>query len=168
MKRKDKPVVRPERVEQLMSRAVACCRPDDRLNTPARIMWERDCGIVPVTVPDGDGERVVGMVTDRDVCMAAYTQGRPLAEISVLSAMSRKVWSCGQADRIGAALKIMASAQIHRLPVVDETGHLVGMLSFADVAREEARSHKVVSNEDLAKTIEAISTPRPHDLTVAA
>jgi hypothetical protein len=62
----------------------------------------------------------------------------------------------------------MASAQLRRLPVVDESGRLVGLLSFADVAREEARCHKVASAGDLAKTFEAISTPRPHELVIAS
>ena len=159
---------RPERVEQLMSRSVATCRPEDRLDQAARIMWDRDCGIVPVTVPDQDGERVVGVITDRDVCMAAYTKGRLLADVAVATAMSSSVRTCSPDDAIGSALAIMATAQVHRLPVVDGTGHLVGLLSLADVAREEAHSHKVVTSDVLAKTIEAISTPRPHDLVVAS
>lgn len=160
--------MKPDRVEQLMSRTVATCRPDDPLTTPARIMWERDCGVVPVTVSEDGGQRVVGMVTDRDVCMAAYTQGRPLTEIPVSTAMSRGVRSCGTKDTITNALRLMAAGQVHRLPVLDDAGYLVGIISFADVATEEARTHKVVSAQAIAKTIEAIGTPRPHELVVAA
>ena len=76
------------RVEQLMTRTVETCEPHDTLVTAARIMWTRDCGCVPVVVPEEGGHRVVGMLTDRDVCMAAYLQGRPLSEISVASVMS--------------------------------------------------------------------------------
>jgi CBS domain-containing protein len=131
-------------------------------------MWERDCGVVPVTVPEHDGERVVGMITDRDVCMAAYTQGRALADVPVSIAMSRTVQACGPTDRIDEALGSMAAAQLHRLAVIDAAGRLVGLLSFADVAREEARNHKVVAPEDLANTLEAITKPRPHELMVAS
>jgi CBS domain-containing protein len=166
MRRAARAATRPERVEQLMSRSVATCRPDDRLDSAARIMWERDCGVVPVTVPEGGGERVVGMITDRDVCMAAYTQGRSLADVPVSTAMSHNVRTCQPADPIQSALRLMAAEQLHRLPVVDQAGHLVGLLSFADVAREEAQCHKVVPAEELAKTVEAIATPRPHGLTV--
>jgi CBS domain-containing protein len=168
MKRRANNPTRPERVEQLMSRNVATCRPDDRLSRAAQIMWERDCGVVPVTVSDEGAECVVGIITDRDVCMAAYTQGRALTEVLVSTAMSRVVQTCKPDDRIGNALRLMASARIHRLPVVDESGRLVGLLSFADVAREEARCHKVVSAEELATTLEAISTPRPHELILAS
>jgi CBS domain-containing protein len=167
MRRRVNWVTKPERVEQLMSRIVATCRPEDTLNRAAQIMWERDCGVVPVTVLADGGECVVGMITDRDVCMAAYTQGLPLADLPVATAMSRSVRTCAPTDRIDGALRLMAAEQLHRLPVVDEAGHLVGLLSFADVAREEARCHKVVAPEDLAKTAEAIARPRPHELTIA-
>ena len=159
--------MKPDRVEQLMSRNVATCRPGDRLGVPVRIMWERDCGVVPVTVLEEGGERLVGMLTDRDVCMAAYTQGRRLDDISVATAMSHAVRSCAPTASIADALRLMAANQVHRLPVVDGAGHLVGILSFADVACEEARAHKVVTAQTIAKTIEAITTPRPHDLVVA-
>jgi CBS domain-containing protein len=158
----------PDRVEQLMSLGVATCRPDDRLGAAARIMWEHDCGVVPVTIPEAGGERIVGMLTDRDVCMAAYTQGRALDEIVVSTAMSDGVRACGPKEPIVNALRLMASGQVHRLPVVDDDGHLLGLLSFADVAREEARSHTVVPSQAITATIEAITTPRPHDLVVAA
>lgn len=167
MKRTASFVTRPEHVEQLMSRNVATCRPDDRLDTAARIMWERDCGVVPVTLLEEGGERVVGMITDRDVCMAAYTQGRRLADVPVSTAMSRGIRTCQPTDRIQSAIRLMAKEQLHRLPVVDPTGHLVGLLSLADVAREEARCHKVVPATELAKTLEAIATARPHELMVA-
>jgi CBS domain-containing protein len=160
--------MRPERVEQLMSRNVATCRPDDPVNVAAQIMWERDCGVVPVTACDGDGGRVVGMITDRDVCMAAYTQGRLLTEVPVATAMSREVRTCTPDDPIGGVLRFMASAQLRRLPVVDDAGRLVGLLSLADVAHEEARNHRVVTSDELAETLEAITTPRPHDLMVAS
>jgi CBS domain-containing protein len=160
--------LRPERVEQLMSRNVATCRPDDPLNVAAQLMWERDCGIVPVTACEADGERVVGMITDRDVCMAAYTQGRALTELPVATAMSREVRSCAPGDPIGGVLRVMAASRLRRLPVVDEAGRLVGVLSLADVAREEARNHEVVSADELADTLEAITTSRPHDLMVVS
>lgn len=160
--------MKPERVEQLMSRTVATCRPDDRLNAAAQIMWDRDCGVVPVTEPSGDGERVVGMLTDRDVCMAAYTQGGCLADLVVSSAMSRAVESCAPTDTLRDALRRMAAARVHRLPVIDASGQLMGLLSLADVAREDARRQRGVAAGEIVRTVEAITMPRPHELTVAA
>jgi CBS domain-containing protein len=72
------------KVEQLMTRILETITPGDSLAAAARIMWERDCGRVPVVASaDDGGRRLVGMVTDRDVCMAAWTQGRPLADVAV-------------------------------------------------------------------------------------
>ena len=85
-------------VGQLMTRTVHACNPDDPLHVAAQIMWEQDCGCVPVVVDEEGGSRVVGMLTDRDVCMAAYTQGKALAVIKVSSAMSREVCSCRPTD----------------------------------------------------------------------
>jgi predicted transcriptional regulator len=79
-------------VSQLMSRNVETCRPEDTpLAGAARKMWERDIGCLAVIDADG---RVVGMITDRDICMAGYTQGRPQHEIQVAAAMSKELFSC--------------------------------------------------------------------------
>ena len=161
------------KVEQLMTRDVRTCQPGDRLNTAAQIMWERDCGCVPVVEQEDSAARVVGMITDRDICMAAYTQGRPLSDVKVESAMARNVRSCRFTDSIGAALKILEQNQLHRLPVLDQNDHLIGMLSLADAAREAAREHgraaKEVTDTQIGEAVEAISAPRsPHEIAVAA
>lgn len=160
-------------VEQLMTRTVAACHPDDGLNVPAKLMWEKDCGCVPVVLDEEGGARVVGMVTDRDVCMAAYTQGRPLEAIKVATAMSDRVCSCRPTDPLRVALTVLRTNQLHRLPVVDTDDHLIGMLSLADLAREAAREHgrkrPEVEDADIAQAIEAISQPRsPREVVHAA
>ena len=152
------------KVEQLMTRTVRTCHPGDSLNVPAQIMWEGDCGCVPVVRDEEGGARVVGMVTDRDVCMAAYTQGRPLGAIAVSSAMSERVCSCRPTDALRVALNVLRANRLHRLPVVDADEHLIGVLSLADVAREAGREHgragAEVADDDIAHTLEAISEPR--------
>lgn len=131
------------RVEQVMTKDVASCDVEDRLNTAATIMWERDCGAVPVVARASEG-RVVGMITDRDVCMAAYTTGRSLAELHVYDAMSRSLHGCKPGDTLGDAEAIMRDAQVRRLPVIDDAGNLAGILSLADVVRtaDEQRAAK--------------------------
>ena len=161
------------KVEQLMTRNVHTCGRDDTLDGAARIMWESDCGCVPVVEHEDGAARVVGMVTDRDICMAAYTQGRPVSEIKVGSAMARDVRSCRSTDSIGTVLNILERNQLHRLPVLDQNDHLIGLLSLADVAREAAREHgrgtREVSDVQVGEVIEAISAPRsPRDVAVAA
>ena len=161
------------KVEQLMTRDVQSCGPSDPLTAAAQIMWGRDCGCVPVVERDDGGARVVGMITDRDVCMAAYTQGRSLSDIKIGSAMARNVRSCRSTDSLRTAMKILEQNQVHRLPVLDHNDRLIGLLSLADVAREAAREHargtKEVSDAQVAEVLEAISSPRgPREVAAAA
>jgi CBS domain-containing protein len=160
------------KVEQLMTRTVRTCHPGDMLNVPAQIMWENDCGCVPVVVDEEGGPRVVGMVTDRDICMAAYTQGRSLEAIAVSSAMSQRVCSCRPTDALRVALNVLRANQLHRLPVVDADEHLIGVLSLADIAREAGREHgrkgAEVKEDDIAQALEAISEPRARGDVVCA
>ena len=81
------------------------------------------------------------MLTDRDICMAAYTQGRPLGEMQVSSAMSRQLFSCRPEDSLAKAEEIMRTNRIRRLPVIDADRHLVGILSLDDIAREATREY---------------------------
>ncbi len=81
------------KIEQLMTKEVRTCPPESGLNEAARIMWEHDCGCVPIVAADRSG-RLAGILTDRDVCMAAYTQGKPLAEIRASEVMSDEVVTC--------------------------------------------------------------------------
>jgi CBS domain-containing protein len=118
-------------VRDLMKSPQAC-GPADSLDHAARILWERDCGVVPVV---DDKRRVIGMITDSDICMAAWTKGRTLGAVPVHSAMARAVARCQPTHDVEAALRIMAEAQVHRLPVVDDNDRLLGILSLTDVLR---------------------------------
>lgn len=144
-------------VDQIMSQPPFACRVHDTLHTAARLMWEHDCGATPVM---GNDDRVVGIVTDRDVCMAAYTQGRPLHEIPVDDAMAKDVAICRPDDSVEDAERRMGDKQIRRLPVLDHTGQLVGMLSLGDIAREFGASPKKSAIRELVRSLAAICTPR--------
>jgi CBS domain-containing protein len=151
-------------VQELMSTNVETVHLDDSLNRAAQIMWEHDCGAVPVI----DGEsRVVGMVTDRDVCIAAYTQGRPLSQIPVSSACAHVIQTCKTTDSLRTAEDTMGTAQIHRLPVVDDDGRLRGILSLGDLAQHvhrPGRRSNGLSYESVARTLAAIVTDRDFPL----
>ena len=150
------------RAGDLMQRDVRACTPEDALSEPARIMWERDCGCVPVVSSDGSG-RVVGMITDRDICMAAYTSGGRISQMRVKDTMATRVHSCRPEDPVSEAEHIMQSAQVRRLPVVDADGHLRGILSLADLAESAAGLRApaaAVSAAEVALTLEAICRPR--------
>ena len=150
-------------VEQIMTKDVATCGPDDTLNDAARLMWERDCGFVPVAEPSPT-RRLVGIVTDRDLCMAAYTRGRSLGEIRIGDVMSTGVRSCKPSDDLAAAETTMRDSQVHRLPVVDDADQLLGVISLADIAREAAREagskRQEVTVAEIGETLAAIRQPR--------
>ena len=151
------------KVEQLMTKSVRACRPDENLNEAARIMWETDVGCVPVVAGD-ETRHVVGIVTDRDICMAAYTQGRALHEIPVSTVMTRNVVACRPDDTIGRVEERMGENQTRRLPVLDDGGQLLGMISLTDIAREAAlerrKKTRQVSDADVGRTLSAICEPR--------
>lgn len=157
------------RIKDIMSKPAVTCRPDHTLNTAARLMWEHDCGVVPVV---DDRDTLVGVITDRDVCMAAYTRGSPLGEISVSSAMANKVFACQPTDSLEAAEQLMSAQQIRRLPVVDGNQHPIGLVSLNDIARYAASVRKRNGlDREVTQTLAAICQPRPQpkpDLRVDA
>jgi CBS domain-containing protein len=120
------------KAQDLMSRPVETCRSHESLNEAVRKMWEADIGAVVVV---DDKNRVAGMVTDRDVCIAAYTQGRPLAGIVIAETMSESVITCGPADDIADAERLMKHHKIHRIPVIDQERRPVGIITLRDLAR---------------------------------
>lgn len=142
------------KVAELMSRPVETCRQDDSLSVAAQRMWDHNCGSIPVVDATG---RPVGVITDRDICMAAYTQGKPLSAIQVNTAMSRTIHTCAPTDSVASAEKLMAVKQVRRLPVVDKEGCLVGLLSLHDIATRGSR----LNATRLGRIIAAIAAPHP-------
>lgn len=122
-------------VADLMTTDVATCSTNDSLNRAAQIMWERRCGSVPVV---DQNHHVLGMVTDRDVCMAAYTQGRRLDDIAVTSVMSHPARICPATATPEEAESLMMAHGVHRLVVADAEGRLNGVISLDDIARNGA------------------------------
>jgi CBS domain-containing protein len=149
---------------ELMEREVASCSPTDSLNGPARIMWERDCGCVPVV---DRNNVVVGMVTDRDICMGSYIQGRSLHLIQVQDVMGKPVVSCEPEDDLVTVEKLMRDNKIRRVPVCDVDGKLVGVVSLSDIALESERERRsgkerLIRSTEVAEILGAVSQPRPH------
>src|SRR5215212_5804155 len=116
----------------LIQREIVTCSERDSLEHVAGLMWKYDIGGLPVAGGDG---RVIGMITDRDICMAAYLQGAPLRSITVSSVMSKEVVTCSERDAVRDVEHAMRSRQVRRVPVVDDQGKLVGMISLNDIAR---------------------------------
>jgi CBS domain-containing protein len=141
------------KVEDVMTQPVQTCRPDDPMSTAARIMWDHDCGCVPVVSPEGF---LIGMITDRDLSMAAYTQGRALDAIPIHVGMATKVQSIGREATVDAALRMMSERQVRRLPVVDHWHRVVGILSINDLVRHASPRDRAA----IAQTLAAICRHR--------
>ena len=142
------------KVKDVMVGVVKTCSANDDLNRAAQIMWENDCGIVPVVEAD---EYLIGLITDRDACMAAYTQGRPLNEIRVGDVMSRNVKACRPDEDASVLSAAMRSLRVRRVPIVDALGRLVGIVSLSDLARRAA-ADRGPGNKNLDSVTETLAS----------
>jgi len=149
------------RVQDLMTQKVHSCRADDSLETAAQMMWEHDCGCIPVCTRGNNGtSKMIGVITDRDICMHALFQGKALRDLHVSDAMAKDVRVCHPGDSFAQAEKTMQDGRIRRLPVIDEKGALVGMISLADLAqlaaRERTRPRKDITETEIGDTLATI------------
>jgi CBS domain-containing protein len=147
------------RVSEVMNHPVVTCPTDSTLDHAARLMWEFDCGIIPVINDQG---RLAGIVTDRDICMATYTQGRVLSAIPVSTAMARGVVAVHTEDTVETAEASMRENQVRRLPVLDAEDRPVGLVSMNDLARLASRARRSAVDRELVRTLAAVCQPRAH------
>lgn len=152
-------------IKDVMSHPAVICPADATLDHAARLMWEYDCGVIPVVNDEG---HAVGMVTDRDICMAAYTQGRPLSQIDVSTAMAKRVVAAHADELVEQAESLMREHRIRRLPVLDNDARLVGVVSMNDLARLAARGKRSAVDRELVRTLAAVCEPRGHAVTAPA
>jgi len=149
------------KIQDLMTSDVQCCGPDTNLAAAAKMMWDSDCGALPVLNVEG---HVMGMITDRDICMAAATKNKPASDITVWETVSGKIYTCQLADDVHTALDTMKREKVRRLPVVDEDGVLQGIVAMNDfvLLAADAKGAKApaVSYEDVVRTMKAISMHR--------
>jgi CBS domain-containing protein len=126
------------KVREIMTRDVEACAGGTDLATAAGIMWRNDCGIVPVV--EEPNRKVIGLITDRDICMACSTRNLRPSEITVEEVITGEVHACTETDDVKSVLRTMAERKVRRLPVLTNHGTLVGMLSISDVARHTPRT----------------------------
>ena len=146
------------RAPDLMSSPTLTCHVNDPLNVAAQKMWDADVGALPVVNDEG---KVTAMITDRDICMAAFTQGRSLDAILVNSAMSKHVWSATPDSTLFEIEQLMTKHQVRRIPIVDEQGKPVGIVSINDFAIESVAPDTAMKQgpSKLAHTLAAICQP---------
>jgi len=148
------------KVNELMQSQVKSCQPNTNLETVAMLMWNNDCGAIPVINQQG---RPVAMITDRDISMGSAINHKPLWDISADQVCdSHELLSCNSEDDLQAALSIMHSGQVRRLPVVDDQGMLVGILSMDDLilaAKPKKTKAAPVSYDEVMSTLKNVSIP---------
>jgi CBS domain-containing protein len=119
-------------IRNVMTGDVVTCAATDTLHRAAQIMWERDCGAVPVVDASG---RLSGIITDRDLAMGAFTQGLPLVAIPVGRVASGRVHTVSVGGSVDDVVAVMGGQRVRRVVVVDESQKAVGIVALADVAR---------------------------------
>jgi CBS domain-containing protein len=166
------------KVQNIMNRDVHTCRPDTNLAMAAMQMWDGDFGVLPVLA---DGGKVVGMITDRDICMAAAAKHCDPATIRVEEVITGEVYGCSPDTDIHEALKIMEQRQVRRFPIINaDDGKLAGILSLNDIAlKAQSDARAELSAQDVENTLKAICAhhksalatpfrPSPPQMTTAA
>lgn len=118
------------KVERAMHRDAEWRAPDTPLLELAKLMREEDIGSIPI----GENDRLIGMVTDRDICCRAVAEERDLSKLTARDVMSTGIVYCEADDDLEEATELMEKKQIRRLPVINEQRRLVGMLSLGDIA----------------------------------
>jgi CBS domain-containing protein len=140
-------------ISEVMTRNPAFCAPSSSAQTAALVMQQKNTGILPVT-EDAFSRKLVGVVTDRDLCLAVLVRGRDPAHVWVQECMAREPVTCYPDEEVGAALRRMREHRVRRIPVVDEAGDLKGIVSLADLVRQRA-----ISAAELFETLEKICEP---------
>lgn len=154
-------------VQKIMTTNVSCVRSGDTLSTAAQVMWDCDCGAVPVVDPASD--EVVGIITDRDICIATWSHDAPPSDVRVSEAMSSDVVTCLATDSVAAVESVMRGKQVRRVPVVDRHRRLVGIVSLGDIAVAAQRDAAVdtAPSRDVAAVLARISMPRSSSSSMA-
>ncbi|MFZ3181066.1 CBS domain-containing protein [Methylocystis hirsuta] len=123
------------KVRDVMHRGVEWLSPDTPIATVAKEMLEHDIGAIPI----GENDRLVGMVTDRDITIRAVVQGKDISKLTARDVMTSGVIYCRDAEEIDDAARIMESKQIRRLPVIDENKRMVGIVTLGDISHAGSR-----------------------------
>ena len=148
------------KVAELMKRQVQTCNSHSNLEEVAMLMWNYDCGAIPVV---NDAGMPTGMITDRDITMGSAFDHKALRDMVPQQVINhQKLLTCKEHDNVQSALEIMQQGQVHRLPVVDEAGFLKGILSMDDLilaSKPRKGKNSAVSFDDVMVTLKDICAP---------
>lgn len=157
-------------VKEIMKSNVESCHPDSNLESIALMMWNHDCGAIPVI---DDSGKPIGVITDRDIAMGSSLNHRSLWDLKARDIMAnRPLYSCKSEDNIKQALEVMKDHQVRRVPVIDGDGKLSGMVALGDVvnisAKTATKSNSKLSYADVMEAMKAICKQNAHDLVQVA
>jgi len=145
-------------VKEIMYGAPKYCTEKDTLQNAVKELSKDNIGSLPVVDSD---KKVVGIITNRDVCSALGRTNRQFNELKVDEAMTREAYSCKPEDDVQTALRIMRTKKVHRLPVIDKEGRLRGLLSLNAIVRNVVGKEKPelehAGEENIVKTLRAIA-----------
>jgi len=159
------------KVQDIMTQDVKFCGPDTNVAAATEILWRNNCGALPIVDSDG---KLVGLITDRDMCIALGTRNCRASELAVGDVATKPVFTCGPNEDVHVALKTLRQHQIRRMPVVGAEGKLEGILCLDEIVLHAQRTElkKGISYEDVVNTMKAIcehrATPEPKPSVMAA
>jgi CBS domain-containing protein len=145
-----------QHVRDVMTKNPECVTDRDSILDVARIMKDKDTGVVPV-VDESNGRKVIGMVTDRDIVVRGIAEGRDLSSMKVNEIMSKSVRKVKEDTPVNEVLSMMSSTEMRRMPVVNQNDELVGIVSIGDIAMQGSHDGKV------GKAVEEISEAPPNN-----
>jgi CBS domain-containing protein len=141
------------KVRDIMMKSLAFCSPQTNLAAAAEMMWVHSCGILPVV---DEGHRPIGVITDRDICIALGTKDRKASEMTAGEITKGELFYCGTEDDIRTVLEIMGRKRVRRLPVLGKDGLLEGILSMDDVVLHAGKKAEL-SCEEVVETYVGIA-----------
>ena len=151
-------------VKDAMMTAPARCTPGINLGAAVEILWNGNCGILPIV---DEHERVISVITERDICIALGTRNRLAGEITVGEVATHRAICCSPDDDVRSALAKMVQAKVRRLPVVNAEGKLEGMIAMDDVVapivlKDSGRGNQPTSQDALSKPLRSSDSPASH------
>ncbi len=144
-----------KKCQDVMTEKPVCCAPDETVQRAAQLMRQQNVGPIPVC---DQSKRCVGIITDRDIAVKVVAEGRDPVRTPVSEIMTREVFSCRPADDVQAAIETMERQQVRRIPVVDDNGRVLGIISQADIAtrlRAPDKTAEVVTEVSRPSTMRA-------------
>ena len=159
---------RSMKVKDAMTGTPYYCQSDTNLGSATELMWVGNCGFLPVMGQDG---KIIGVVTDRDICIALGTRTRLPGDVTVREVMSDRLFACSPDDDVHIALQLMREGGVRRLPVIGKNGTLAGVISMDDLlVRAEAPAigtRPELSIEEVLRTYRAVDQRRMPQVVLA-